>query len=92
MRISDKVLQQLAMGDPEEFDKLQMIEDIVEYEATFYTLHEAIAASGDPDTVTLWEAMATIKTSLRERYRALDSDYIANLYAQLFKFSDPEDE
>jgi len=86
MRISDKVLQKLAMGDPEEFDKLQMIEDIVEYEATFYTLQEAMGASTDPAITTLGEAMATIKTSLRERYRASESDYISKLYNQLFYF------
>lgn len=83
-RISDKVLQQLAMGDPEEYDKLQLIEDIVEYESMMYTLDEAQKLCEGICEPTLTEGIAAVKTSLRDRYRAFNYDKIKRIHYTVF--------
>ena len=80
----EDVKHQLAGGDPGEYDKLCMIDDLVEYEVTFYTLQEAMSLMGN-DTFTLGEALATVKTSLREAYRGLPEGTVKRHYDMVFE-------
>ena len=80
----------MACNDPVEFEKLCMVEEIVEYEFTFYTLQETLYALDSDSSVTLGDAIAYVKTLLRERYRTLDADKVSEIYSQLFYV--PEEE